>query len=187
MGYLNQRQAVLAENVANADTPGYKARDLAPLTFDDALKQASVGMAITDPKHILPAVDGGRECQNGESGDCEVLPSGNSVDLSQQMMEVSKTAVDYQGLVPIYHALGSMVKMAIKGTRLAGNPWPITVEVSDIYSISGSALKAQEQRIKVIAENIANARHHTFCAGAETLSTACHHVQKRIRQGAWRI
>src|ERR1700733_12215607 len=55
MAYLNQRQSVLAENVANVDTPGYKARDLAPLTFDGAMKQANITMASTDPRHIIPA------------------------------------------------------------------------------------------------------------------------------------
>ena len=36
MTYLSERQAILAQNVANADTPGYMARDI---KFDDALKQ----------------------------------------------------------------------------------------------------------------------------------------------------
>lgn len=116
MAYLNQRQAVLAENVANADTPGYKARDLAPLTFDNALKQASVGMTVTDPKHIVPASMSGVNAKTINQESSEVLPSGNSVDVEQQMMEVSKTAVDYQGLTAIDHALGSMAKMALKGS-----------------------------------------------------------------------
>ena len=35
MAWLNQRQSVLSENVANADTPGFVARDLKPLDFQD--------------------------------------------------------------------------------------------------------------------------------------------------------
>src|ERR1700733_14327509 len=55
MAYLNQKQSVHAENVANASTPGYKALEVKPFTFDAALKQASAGMMITDPRHITPA------------------------------------------------------------------------------------------------------------------------------------
>lgn len=115
MAYLNQRQAVLAENVANADTAGYKARDLAPFTFDKALKQASVGMAVTDARHIIPASMAGVNAKTIKAESIETLPSGNSVDVVQQMMDVSKTAVDYQGITSIYHAIGNMFKIALKG------------------------------------------------------------------------
>ena len=53
MRYLTQRQTVISRNIANADTPGYKAREVMPFTFNDALQQ--VGMTVTDPKHIVPA------------------------------------------------------------------------------------------------------------------------------------
>jgi len=116
MAYLNQRQSILAENVANADTPGYKARDLAPFTFGDALKQASVGMSVTDPRHIVPASMAGVNAKTIKPDTGEVLPSGNTVDVEQQMMDVSKTAVEYQGITSIYHAIGNMVKIALKGS-----------------------------------------------------------------------
>lgn len=47
-----QRQRVLAENIANADTPRFKARDLAPPNFASALQHVSINMARTDPGHI---------------------------------------------------------------------------------------------------------------------------------------
>ena len=44
MSYLSQRQEVIASNIANADTPGYKTRDVAmPLDFSAALLEASQG------------------------------------------------------------------------------------------------------------------------------------------------
>lgn len=116
MSYLNQRQAVLAENVANADTPGYKARDLAPMSFGDTLKQVSVGMTVTDPKHIIPASMAGVNSKTVNQEGLEVLPSGNSVDVEQQMLEVSKTAVDYEGITSIYRTIGSLFRIAIKGS-----------------------------------------------------------------------
>lgn len=115
MAYLNQRQAVLAENVANASTPKYKARDLAPFTFGDALKQANVGMSVTNPNHIVPASMAGVNAKSIKAETVETLPSGNSVDIEQQMMQVSKTAVDYQTISSIYRKIGGMLKIALKG------------------------------------------------------------------------
>jgi len=117
MAYLNQRQSVLAENVANTDTPGYKARDLAPISFGDALKQASIGMAVTDPHHIVPPSMAGVNIKTIKAESSETLPNGNNVDVEQQMMEVSKTAVDYQGITSIYKAIGELFNLALKGSK----------------------------------------------------------------------
>ncbi|MDR3450020.1 MAG: flagellar basal body rod protein FlgB [Alphaproteobacteria bacterium] len=114
--YLNQRQAVLAENVANADTPGYKELDVKPFTFGDALKQADVGMTVTDPRHIVPASMAGVNAKTIEVKDTETLANGNSVDIESQMMEVSKNNVDYQTMTAVYHKMTGLFKIAIKGS-----------------------------------------------------------------------
>ncbi|MDX2028904.1 MAG: flagellar basal body rod protein FlgB [Alphaproteobacteria bacterium] len=116
MAYLNQRQAVLAENVANASTPKYKARDLAPFTFGDAMKQAGVGMSVTNAHHIIPASMAGVNAKTVKAETFETLPSGNSVDVEQQMMEVSRTAIDYQKIASIYKKIGGLLKIALKGS-----------------------------------------------------------------------
>ncbi len=46
------RQQVLAENVANADTPNYQAKDLAPPDFQRELTTASLALQRTSPGHI---------------------------------------------------------------------------------------------------------------------------------------
>jgi flagellar basal-body rod protein FlgB len=116
MSYLNQKQAVLAENVANVDTPKYKQLELKPYTFGDALKQASVGMAVTDSRHIVPASMAGTNAKTIKSKNTEELPSGNTVDIEQQMMEVSKTSMDYQQATALYHKWVGLFKIAIKGS-----------------------------------------------------------------------
>ena len=116
MSYLTQKQAVLAENVANADTPKYKQLELKPFSFGDALKQASDTMAATDPRHILPATMAGANAQTVKSKDTEELPSGNTVDIERQMMEVSKTSVDYQTMTSIYHKMIGLIKISVKGS-----------------------------------------------------------------------
>jgi flagellar basal-body rod protein FlgB len=116
MSYLNQKQGVLAENVANVDTPGYKQLELKPFSFGDALKQASAGMAVTDARHIVPASMAGTNARTIRTKDTEELPSGNTVDIEQQMMEVSKTSVDYQKTTALYHKWVGLLKIAIKGS-----------------------------------------------------------------------
>jgi len=112
MSYLGQRQAVLAQNVANANTPGFKAKDLTPFSFGDALKEAE-GMKITNPRHIIPASMAGINASTKKARSFETVPSGNSVELEQQMMEVSKTAVDFQAAAGIYHKIMGMFRTAI--------------------------------------------------------------------------
>ena len=113
MAYLGQRQAVLAQNVANANTPGFKAKDLAPFSFNDALKEASAGMRVTDPRHIVPASMAGVNATTKKAHSFETVPSGNSVELEQQMMQVSETAVDYQAVTSVYHKIMGLFKTAI--------------------------------------------------------------------------
>jgi flagellar basal-body rod protein FlgB len=116
MSYLNQKQAVLAENVANADTPGYKQLDVKPFSFGDALRQADIGMTVTDPRHIVPASMAGVNAKTFRSKDTETLASGNSVDLEGQMMEISKNTGDYQSVTSLYHKWAGLIKIAIKGS-----------------------------------------------------------------------
>ena len=116
MAYLNQKQSVHAENVANASTPGYKAREVMPFTFDSALKQASAGMAVTDPRHIVPASMSGVNAATIRVKDYDTSPDKNSVDAEQEMMKASQTGIEYQLVTSIYRKLAGMFKIALKGS-----------------------------------------------------------------------
>lgn len=115
MDYLKQRQSVVAQNVANADTPGYGAHDL--VKFTDALKGTSVSraeMAVTNASHLTPT---GRKM--GSFGDdarttsYETLPTGNNVVLEEQMMKVSEINADYQLASNLYKRSMGMMKIAL--------------------------------------------------------------------------
>lgn len=113
LSYLGQKQAVLAENVANADTPGYKAKEIVPFSFDDAMNQVQRGMVVTDVQHIVPASMVGVNAATKTAKSFETLPSGNSVDLEQQMMQVSSTTMDYQASASIFQKFMSLLKQAL--------------------------------------------------------------------------
>ena len=117
MVYLNKRQSILAENVANSDTPGYKAKDLAPFTFGEALKQASIGMATTDARHIGPASMAGADASSVKSKSYAIMSSGNPVDLEAQMMEVSKTAIEHNTITALISKIDQLFNIALKGSN----------------------------------------------------------------------
>jgi len=112
--WLGQRQDVLSQNVANADTPGYQARDLKPLSFDDQLRQTTaLRMATTEPGHLA-----GRGADPGAAATkpvtpWEVSPDGNGVILEQQMTALAETQANYQMATELYRKQIGMLKTAI--------------------------------------------------------------------------
>src|SRR5581483_890894 len=83
MTWLHQRQDVLSQNVANADTPGYVARDLKPLNFEDALDVTRHGAAMltTNVRHIALTQSHTGKYEDHETPDQEADPNGNAVSL----------------------------------------------------------------------------------------------------------
>jgi flagellar basal-body rod protein FlgB len=116
MSWLNQRQAVLAQNVSNADVPGYEAKDLKPLDFAQVLKNSTqpqhIGFAVTDPRHISPA-DQSSSFDETLATDTEAKGSGSSVSQEQEMMKVSDTQAQYQAATNLYAKSIQMMRTAI--------------------------------------------------------------------------
>src|SRR5581483_4530426 len=84
MEWHQERQRVLAENVANADTSDYQAKDLAPLDFSRQLSAASsIALATTEPGHISGS--GAGNVQFASDGRYEVRPRGNTVTHEDEM------------------------------------------------------------------------------------------------------
>jgi len=114
ISYLTQKQSVIAQNVANADTPGYKAKGLE--AFSSFLSREQSGdtkpMNVTNSKHIIPASLSGTNAKAKKIESFEVVPTGNSVDLEQQMMDVSETVVDYQTSLAVYQKFTAMFRTA---------------------------------------------------------------------------
>jgi|HubBroStandDraft_5_1064220.scaffolds.fasta_scaffold633206_2 flagellar basal-body rod protein FlgB len=119
MSWLTQRQSLLSQNVANADTPGYAALDLKPVDFADALKKSSQqgsyqgGLTVTDPHHITIATDSAGGFETQSSGDAETNPTGNSVSIEEEMMKVADTQAQYQAASNLYAKAVSMMRTAI--------------------------------------------------------------------------
>ncbi len=114
MGYLGQRTKVLSQNIANADTPNYRARDLKPVNFQDELKRTnkSVPMAATQANH-LPPVSKPENFRSMNSRSYESSLSKNGVVLEEQMMKLGETQGDYEATTTLYRKYIDMMKLAV--------------------------------------------------------------------------
>lgn len=119
LGYLSERQRVIAENVANANTPGYAPHDLKPFSFQ-AQVQAAVGgfapagtMAVTQPGH-MQAPGAKRGVKPVKAADSEVTLDGNGVVLEDEMVKLTQARMDYDAAIGFYQQSMSMLKMAVR-------------------------------------------------------------------------
>ena len=115
MTWLNQRQDVLSQNVANADTPRYVARDLKELDFDRMMGEASSGtkMTTTNARHIAISSLHGGKFEDHETPDQESDPNGNAVSLEVEMIKVADTQAQYAAAANLYSKAVRMMKTAI--------------------------------------------------------------------------
>src|ERR1043166_9639867 len=96
MQWHQERQKVLAENVPNADTPIFRTRDLKPLDFGSQVRAAGqVQIASTNPAHITASA-GSSSFAAGGNSKYDVKPTGNAVNLEDEMMKVASNQMDYQ-------------------------------------------------------------------------------------------
>jgi flagellar basal-body rod protein FlgB len=115
MQYHQARQKLLAENVANADTPGFRPRDLKPFDMMLAMERtgggAAGGPAKTQPGHIGAAGPAGAGQRRGQV--FESTPSGNAGNLEDEMLRLSQNNSDYQLATTLYGKTLSYLRLAL--------------------------------------------------------------------------
>jgi flagellar basal-body rod protein FlgB len=113
MQWHQERQRILAENVANADTPQFQPRDLAPPALDrNRAANANVALARTNAAHIA-STSGATQFQLQRHGGFESRPSGNAVSLEDEMMKVANNQMDYQAATSLYSRGLGLIRTAI--------------------------------------------------------------------------
>ncbi|MBA8667862.1 hypothetical protein H1Q59_08165 [Holosporaceae bacterium 'Namur'] len=110
MKYLTERDTVLAQNIANADTPGFKPKDLS-----DYSRNPIQGMKLTttNSKHL--SLEGESEFHIRDSEILELKPNGNAVTIEHELQKKSENAVKLQEIANIYGKSKGMLKTAITG------------------------------------------------------------------------
>ncbi|HSZ74393.1 MAG TPA: flagellar basal body rod protein FlgB [Rhizomicrobium sp.] len=115
MAWLNARQAVLAQNVANADVPSYQAHDLKPLDFESVLKntqspQQFPGLTTDQPNQI--AIKPPAPFEEYSAADASAQ-GGNGVGTEEEMMKVADTQAQYQAALNLYGKAMGLMRTAI--------------------------------------------------------------------------
>jgi len=112
--WAQARQRVLAENVANSDTPHFRPSDLAPPKFDSLSGAAPpVRLATTESGHLPGFGSAGEAFQSERQGAYDVRPAGNAVNLEDEMMKVAANQMDYQSVSALYTRSLNLLKTAI--------------------------------------------------------------------------
>jgi flagellar basal-body rod protein FlgB len=115
MQWHQERQRVLAENVANSDTPNFKPRDLVDPKIDLSGNSAAVGtlpLMRAGGTNISPS--GAPETFDRDSkGGFETRPAGNAVNLEDEMLKVSSNQMDYAAVTSLYSSRLHLLKVAI--------------------------------------------------------------------------
>ena len=129
LGYLSERQKVIAQNVANADTPEYQPRDLKAFSFQASLDQqangqayrggpvaqptAGVQMMATSAAHMAPSKPA--SIWRAPTGaDSETTLDGNSVTLEDQMLKMTDARMNYDAAVSFYQKSMAMLKTSTR-------------------------------------------------------------------------
>ncbi|MCK5375257.1 MAG: flagellar basal body rod protein FlgB [Alphaproteobacteria bacterium] len=125
MDYLNQRQSVIAQNIANADTPGYRPQDLSEVDFSSMLgasirgagaQKSSVTLFATDEQHLSMAGQNVNVKTRNQRETYEVAPAGNAVVIEEQLIKASQNVMDYNLMLNVYQKQVGLIRTAI-GTQ----------------------------------------------------------------------
>jgi flagellar basal-body rod protein FlgB len=109
LAWVDARQTLLAQNIANADTPKFHAHDLSPFTA--ALAQAGVQLARTDPAHLVPASSTGSFGLGQQVA--ETSPDGNSVAIDKELVKIADTDAAHELVTSLTKKYLGLVRTAI--------------------------------------------------------------------------
>jgi flagellar basal-body rod protein FlgB len=111
--WLSERQGLVAENVANASTTGFKVRDLKP--FTETLDETQLALAQTNGAHFSIGADAVAEAEIDEASAKDATHSGNTVSLEREFGKAGEIGRAFSLNVGIMKALNRMILMSAKG------------------------------------------------------------------------
>ena len=122
LGYLGERQKVIAQNVANTDTSGYLAQDLKPFSFQAKVQgtAAAAGvtaMAATSAGHLRPPGERrglGAQYKSVKTPGSETTLNGNTVVLEEEMIKMGDARTQYDAAIGFYQKSMNLIRMAAR-------------------------------------------------------------------------
>jgi flagellar basal-body rod protein FlgB len=125
MNWLDQNQQVISQNIANSDTPGYRAQTLKKTDFASYLGSSggksntvNITMAATNSSHF-GAIDKGytNPGEMKQKKIYEASPDDNSIVIEEQLFNANKNSTEYQIASDLYRRSTGMIRMALQGSR----------------------------------------------------------------------
>jgi flagellar basal-body rod protein FlgB len=117
MKYLNHRQRIISQNIANSDTPNYQPSDLTKVDFGRVLKKVtgdnSIQMASTNANH-MPALDQVSAARVEKQRETyEVAPDKNGVVLEEQLIKSNDVQMDYNLMINLYRQNVDLIRTSL--------------------------------------------------------------------------
>jgi flagellar basal-body rod protein FlgB len=114
LAHASQRNTVIARNFAHADTPGFKAQDIAAFDFGRMVADTAVQPTSTRPGHAVGRSPLGRpEVAVEDAPATDESPNGNTVSLEEQMVLAAETRGDFELAATLYAKHLSLLRTAI--------------------------------------------------------------------------
>jgi flagellar basal-body rod protein FlgB len=104
--WLSVRQSTIAGNIANANTPNFRAQDVQP--FEMAVEQARLAMAATQPGHIATGAAEAVATEVRREAPWETSLSGNNVTLEQELLKAGEVNRAYRlntSIAKVFHRM----------------------------------------------------------------------------------
>ena len=108
--HAGARQSEIARNIANADTPGFRARDLRP--FGEVYDSPDGGMRASRPSH-LDAGSGPGEAAQDRLIAGSTSPNGNSVSLEAEMVKAVEVRQQHEMALAIYRSTSGIIRASL--------------------------------------------------------------------------
>lgn len=109
--YAGIRQSAIAQNVANADTPGYRARDLRP--FNEVYRSPDSSMRATRPGHLASGTRRDDYVVADRPGPGNLSPNGNDVSIEAEMVRAAETSGQSNRALAIYRSSLDLLRTSL--------------------------------------------------------------------------
>ena len=121
MKHLSERQRVISENIANSETPGFKARDVRAPDFSDLIDTGNSSASIARPRVQLTgsmAALGARAPISAgsvmlDADTSETKPDGNNVTLEDQLLKMGQVQADFAAMTSLYRKSEGLMQSAL--------------------------------------------------------------------------
>jgi flagellar basal-body rod protein FlgB len=124
LGYLSERQKIIAQNVANASTPGFTPSDLKPFDQQPGIDPHASARILAQPAQSEGVTLGAPVTSHAPSQpktytsfstpDSETTLNGNQVVLEEQMLKMSESRSDYDAAIGFYQKSLGLLHLAIR-------------------------------------------------------------------------